>query len=85
MERWLVEISQIDNSIKLIVPEISYRPDFADMKNGGWHLSGELGSSITLTNPRLEPNGLGTLNLVVVGLFNEGIVYLITQAPVKKP
>ena len=79
MERWAVEISDDDSQIRFVVPEIGWNPEFDDMEMGGWILNVEQGSSITLTNPRLNPDSLGTIYLELFDKFDEGLVFVIAQ------
>ena len=80
MGRWAVELSDDSNgSILLFAPDFGWNPDYSDMNEGGWLLSGEIGSSITLYNPRLDPEGSGQLSLEVIDRNRKGVVFLIDQ------
>ena len=80
MERWAVEVSgDSSGSIRILVPVISWNPQYVDFKKEGWFLSGGIGSSITLTNPRLDPKNNGRLWLEVVDRDSRGVVFVIGQ------
>ncbi len=86
MERWTVEL--FDDSIGIIilsVPEMTWNPKYVDLKKGGWQLSGEVGSSITLYHPKLNPDNTGRLNIEVIDRNPRGAVFLIGQPNQTQP
>lgn len=86
MGRWTVEADfDSSQSIRIYVPEISWNPQYVDLNMGGWLMDGQIGSSITLDNPRLDPDELGRLWLEVIDRNEQGVVFVIGQGRDDKP
>lgn len=80
MERWAVEGSAAPSGpIRILVPEFGWNPQYVDTQRGGWLLSGEVGSSVMISNPRIDPEAGGRMVLELIDRSEQGIVLALGE------